>query len=342
MFPSNLISAFNDSSIPKFKKELGKTLMNIKSEIKNFDKFFSKKQYRKVVPDATDESRYRDMIDCIFDTVKEKDQLYKYLIDTSYYDDVSNFIKEKYTFFEDDFKKSYKSLGTKFNRLFNPKKEEDSFTELYDFDNKIKKYSLDFNVKDYYLYYDTCQDYEKTAMENYPIFSLVSENGESLWVSEKEIDMKSITEEEFFELLHSKEFEMNPLHFVCLDTLKRDLMKPDFDKFKNHLKIMPMRFYCCDYLRNDDFNQIDEGKINNAMNGFAKSIEDYAKYSFAKLDFNGKIGDVSMKIYWCSTKDIKEIMSQDDYEIFKFEEIDQNTFIDKFKEKGQIDSIYLH
>lgn len=336
---NSLVNDYESSSVPVFRKELGKVIQVVNKEIKKFDAYFSKKQYRKINPDADDKTRFNDMLDKVFETIKTKDNLNKYLKSVEYYDKLCNVLKNSYETFSDDFKKSYKFLSIKINRVLNPKKETDNIDKVDELDIYIKNYSTNFNVSNYYLYH-SYGDSEK-VYELYPIFSLVNGN-DTLWVSDKELEMEKICVGEFHKYIDEKDFELNPIHYVNLDTLKRNLMKQDFYKFKKHLMVMPMKFYQTTYKRSSDFNMIDEEKINNSMNGFVKSMEDYANYCFAKFDFEGNVGDIQVKINWCCIKPLDEFMSEDDLSVFDIMEVCENNFIESFNNNGTVGSVYLH
>lgn len=370
---SDLVNAYSQSCVEPLKKTLGKKLTTVNKDIKNFQAFLVKKQYRKIDPEADDRGRYNAMMVAICNALRTNDEL------TSMLSDVDGFFTtlstlfcsdDVHDLFSGDFSKgSFKALATKLNRFFNPKKEEDSLDAVEDLESYIKPYAPNFgglvsSSTDLHFYStgsngeevkddDSSQEAKALTLmkKGVGLMSLVSASDESslaLWVTDCESDAfdTTLTHEQFMVELTSQTFDLNPVHFVGLDTVKRDFMAKNYDLFRSHCTVLAQKcdlnFHSATYKFANDFNEVTEDRITNSVNGFPQKFVDLSRNAFCVFNFDGDVGDVKVNAYWLFTKKVGEVVPRDDYDSFEWSDLTLDEFVEKMQSAGTIGTSYLH
>lgn len=365
----DLNDAFSQSCVKDLNKEIGKLLGTADKKVKNFNAFLQKKQYKKIDPEADDRARYTAMMEAIVNFASTDGSLDSMLRDKdAYFRGVTALLISNGAFdiFSENFNKgSFKALSAQLNRFFNPKKDEDTLEDVETLNDYVKPYAKNFsdllhNANGLHLYCNltlSSDKIEQSAMDlilaGVSVFSICTtdDNCKSLWVTDTEIDGKSggfisTNADDFMTNIDNETFELNPIHCVGLDTVKRDFKNGKYDLFVSHSTVLSkstnLRCYRADYKRSSDFNDISEERMWNAVNGIAQSYEPLKKKVFASFVFNGEVGNVSVVTYWLTTDSISKVMEADDVEVFDWNEITIHELVDHMKETGTLGQASVH
>ena len=380
---SKLVTAFMSDCTDVLNSTISKYISN---NIKQNDiqTYLTAKQFKKQNPDATDEIRYNALMHKIVNILRDSKCIDNYVTNADVYhthlykllisDDARDLL------YVDFMKGSYKNIAQKLNRMFNPKKEDDTFDDFQNLQSYAKPYSYDFpdmlkELNDTYYAYtkeivsdnrsDIVESHAFTLLNNdIDVFNIYEDEPESkeeendnnfttLCVTSKPIDdtlpgYTKISMSDAIDMLDQYCFVLNNVHYTNIDSLKRDFMNGNFTLFRNHYNILQRNshvyFNTCDYTRNDDFNELTEDKIYNGINGFPKSFEYCSKNAFGVFIFNGTVGNVTVTCMWVTTKPIKDIMTDSDYNVFNWiSESDNITeLINEIQIKGTLGTSYLH
>jgi hypothetical protein len=377
---TDLVSSFSSSCEPKFNKDVGKWFGTANKKIKDFQTFFVKKKYRKSHPDATDRSRYDDMMSTLVATLSEVDEFQKYLVlPSEYFAGLSLAFcsDDGFEQFQANFKKgSYKALAQQLNRVFNPKNKNpsdvlDSVTELKSF---IKPFAEEFDAQlrtftdthKFYTYTTTTSDpnvdLHQLAVRMYNdgvrMFGVMQEPDDSasdkvtctsFFVTDSVLGQdgfSEVTVDDFLTSVCKEKYVLNPLHYTNMDTLKRDFMSKNKEMFNVHADVFgsttKLYYYTAHYNHADDYNRLNDDTISNGMGGLVQAFSDYSKKTLAVFVFNGEIGNVSVDSYWLTTQSSDEMMSEFDHSAFTWKDSTFVEFTDNMATDGTLGTVVLH
>jgi len=325
--------------------------------------FMNAKKYKSKNPNATDESRFNDLINNLINAIKETTQLNPY-IKNGFYEELALFLNSHYDVLQDTFTKgAYPKMIDALNRIFNPKKTKDDDDEDDDnvFENLrkyIKTYSPTFNtlLNDFKLYHHTYDlenkdpddFFTKEIIEmyknNYIVFNLYH-NNHALWCFHNPNDnFTSLTVEEFMNYIDQTEYTMNSAHYTTLETIKRDYIGKSFDTLKTHLQMIPnLYFYHGNYNNNSDFNQLNDLQLRNAIQGFPNGFDDdIAKKCLAIFCFNGSEQNIILNSFWLTTQPLNNILNETDYNAFEWTTFNADTFVNSIMQNTTFGTSCLH
>ena len=114
-------------------------------------------------------------------------------------------------------------------------------------------------------------------------------------------------------MLYSASYDLNVLHFVSFDTLKRDMVAKSYDKLRSHVKLLDAKghnlyAYKAIYKYSDGYNEFDENQIGNSISGFNQSYSDYTSNAMGSFVFNGSLGNVLVETYWLMTSEYVDVL----------------------------------
>lgn len=327
--------------------------------------FMNTKEYKTKVPTSTNNSRFNDLVTELITLVKENGLLNQFINNNQFYETLLIFMKNQYDNLSDTFLKgSYSKMIDTFNRIINPKKndEDDEDDPLDELKVYIKNYSPEIinHISNFKLYFREISDdtddyndiYVKIMIDFYEkgisVFGIYS-NKKSLWcfIDDNQIDKSQFTNisvDKFMECLQKDTYIMNSVHYTTLDTIKRDYIAKSFDLIKIHIKMIPsLKFYEGLYKNNDDMNELNELQLRNTIQGFPNGFDDdVSKNCMVIFKFNGYIGNLDLVSYWITKKPIENILNNNDLNAFIWKDIDETMFISNIMSSSTIGTSCLH
>jgi len=373
---NELIDFYSAGSVNDLNKSLGKLFNGASKGVKDIQAYFAAKQFKKKFNEGnpcTDKDRYNALMEALITFVANDTSNDAYFTNKDkYFEDLLTLFKSDDVFelFEDDFNKSFKGLVVRLNRFFNPKdREKDTVEELDNLSQHVRSYNPQFseNLKtadDVYFYQYTTESTDpygdsevmgiRLLKEGLSVLGLVLDSSTSMcnamWILSGELGdeftndgFTKVDYECFMKHIDSETYELNRIHFVSLDTLKRDFMSSSFDTFASHAEMMSgqLNFYAGNYKFASDFNSVTGERLSNSVNGFPQSFADFAKNTFAVFLFNGSAGDVQIQSYWLMKGSLKDVMS-DREDSFEWTTLSLEEFSSKMQDKGSIGTSMLH
>ena len=371
----SLQSSFSVNPSREFFKKLGALIREVgKKEkppgggpkafkIPGFDLFFNKKQYRRNNPDKPNgtRDRYQAMLLSVIDYIRQQTDLDKYLNNKDGFltklTKLLDWDNDTGGDIEEVFLKSFNKVVPVWNNLIK------TFESAH-----IKYFGMDFadllenaNVAIYRFINVPIDQLENQALEIFAtdndVLSLYRacpsklDDVVSFWITSQDLAednfASKITKIEFLSELSHYKFQLNPIHTMALDTLKRNFMANDTDAFLLNTKPMAqshnLRCYKGVYTEaGNDFNEMSEMVLSNAVQGFMKNYESMVKNTVAVIHFNGKVGDVQVETYWYVLNEIDKLMSPMFYSLYQWEEISAEEFLIGSKKTADISSALLH
>ena len=326
-----LVTHFQNASKDDCGKEFSDVLNTANKGIPNFDLFFQGKPYRKKFgADTTDRDRYNALAMALSTFAKDSEKLNKLLSNTeSFFAKLTTFLQSDAVFsvMKDDFNKSYKTMAPKLAKLMKPSAglniagSKEIF--LHNFASVIQ------SENNAYLYTSSCiapADLEGIALQyilvDHKLLVLntspddTTQQFTSLWISNKSINndlLSQVDSVQYTNMLYSASYDLNVLHFVSFDTLKRDMVAKSYDKLRSHVKLLDAKghnlyAYKAIYKYSDGYNEFDENQIGNSISGFNQSYSDYTSNAMGSLVFNGSLGNVLVETYWLMTSEYVDVL----------------------------------
>lgn len=356
MSQQELIKAFTTSCWQPLSKELIKTMKTLDKEIPNFQLYFNAKKYNNSKKQQySDIERYKYFIDAMIDQLIIKNDFDKYLLNKQlFFDNLKICFKSAYetidTISVNFLKSSYQNMVNNFNRILNPiisddddNENEEKIDVTEDLKHYVKSYAHNFiELLNLYIgteghLYESNDDLENIknkmfefSMNKISVLNIYSDKI-TLWISKQELEnYKNINIETFMKYIDTDCFNLNPIHSTNLDTLKRCYMNKQKDLFVLYLTVLnnnkKIYLYKTDYKFNAEFTELNEMQLNNRINSFPKSLEDYEKLCLAIFYFN-KSETIVMNGYWLLLDDVENVIGSFDRDAFIWTEITNDVFV---------------
>jgi len=367
----SLQSSFATDPSREFLKKLGALLREVgKKEkpvgggpkafkIPGFDLFFNKKQYRKNNPDKPNgtSDRYQAMLLSVIDYIRQQTDLDKYLNNKDgFLTELTNLLD-----WDDDieevFLKSFNKVVPVWNNLI--KTYESAHIKYFgmDFADLLENASVTIyrfiNVP-----YDQLENQaleifatDNNVLSLYHVDPNKPDDVISFWITDQDLAEDNFASKknklEFLSEISHYKFQLNPVHKMPLDTLKRNFMANDTDAFLLNTKVMAqshnVKCYKGVYTEaGNDFNEMSEMVLSNAVQGFMKNYESMVKNTVGVILFNGTVGNVQVETYWYVLDDIDKLMSPMFYSLYQWNEISTEDFLIGSRKTADISSALLH
>ena len=326
-----LTKYFQNASSDDMGKEFGDVVNTANKGIAEFDLFFQAKPYRKKFgATSTDRDRYNAFMSALVTFAKTTGKLDKCVSNADLFSvKLATFLQSDDVFavLKDDFNKSYKTMAPKLAKLLKPSAGLnvpgsdalflhnfavmlESSDDLYFYvSSTIPSTDLE-DVALQYVLRDHCLMVLNTSPDD------VDTSFSSFWISDKKIvndRMAQLSPAQYMAMLYSFRCDLNILHFVSFDTLKRDMVAKSYDKLRSHVKLLNAKgctlyAYKAVYKYSDGYNEFDENQIGNSVSGFYQSYEDYSSDAMGSFVFNGTLGNVCVETYWLMTSEYVNVL----------------------------------
>lgn len=316
----DIINVFNEY-VRSETKELNKSFCNqfktCDKTIKNFNNFFQKKFYENKNLDSSDMARYTDMITCCVNQIASSESLNKYLSSPKdFYESMILFLtsEEVYSIVSEFFeKKSFKLIGEKITRIFNPKEDDEPLDGMENVTQWIKSYGSNF-IDMFNCTFSKCESYiytfaigmtknddsheilktlvhdlcEKERLYFGAFVEIIVNDVNTLKIllaSPNEMtELSKFRVDVFTAIFELQTLKYNPIfvnNFVSMHALKKAFVSKtstveDVVNLLNLLKKQyGLYFYEATYVDMSSFNTLQEYNLPNILKGIVKNAEDY-------------------------------------------------------------------